>query len=148
MLRILIILNLLIATSQSFSQNVITSNDDSTLYDPSFVDSTEIIGVPRFIMLNVIRDLNEGDVAKEQVDMLTEQLVLQAQLLDKQDSINAGYKKQIVQWQNISQDKDVYLDTYKLQLDKTARELKKSKILNNILQLTQTITTILLVIAL
>ena len=138
MLRILIILNLLIVTSQGFCQNDIQSNDDSTSYDASFIDSTEVIGIPRYIMLNVIKDLNEGDVAKEQVDMLTEQLVLQAQLLDTQDSINAGYRKQINQWKSISDDKDAYLDSYKIQLDKTARELKKSKILNNILQLTQT----------
>ena len=135
-------------TSQSFCQNDIQSNDDSTSYDASFIDSTEVIGIPRYIMLNVIKDLNEGDVAKEQVDMLTEQLVLQAQLLDTQDSINAGYRKQINQWKSISDDKDAYLDSYKIQLDKTARELKQSKILNNFLQLTRTITTILLVIAL
>ena len=127
MLRILIILNLLIATSQSFCQSVTMSNDDSTSYDITFVDSAEVIGIPRYIMLNVIRDLNEGDVAKEQVDMLTDQLVLQAQLLDKQDSINAGYRKQIIQWKSISDDKDAYLDSYKLQLDKTSRELKKEK---------------------
>ena len=78
-------------------------------------------------MLNVIRDLNEGDVAKEQVDMLTEQLVVQAQLLDKQEAINENYKKQINQWKSISDDKDAYLDSYKLQLDKTSRELKKEK---------------------
>lgn len=148
MLRILIILNLLIVTSQSFCQSDITSNDDSTSYDITFVDSSEVIGVPRYIMLNVIRDLNEGDVAKEQVDMLTEQLVLQAQLLDKQDSINAGYRKQIIQWKSISDDKDAYLDSYKLQLDKTSRELKKEKQWNNVLKFTQTISTILLIIAL
>jgi hypothetical protein len=124
------------------------SNDDSTSYDITFTDSTEVIGIPRYIMLNVIRDLNEGDVAKEQVDMLTEQLVLQAQLLDKQDSINAGYRKQIIQWKSISDDKDAYLDSYKLQLDKTSRELKKEKQWNNILKFTQTISTILLIIAL
>ena len=135
-------------TSQSFCQSDITSNDDSTSYDITFVDSSEVIGVPRYIMLNVIRDLNEGDVAKEQVDMLTEQLVLQAQLLDKQDSINAGYRKQIIQWKSISDDKDAYLDSYKLQLDKTSRELKKEKQWNNVLKFTQTISTILLIIAL
>lgn len=124
------------------------SNDDSTSYDITFVDSSEVIGVPRYIMLNVIRDLNEGDVAKEQVDMLTEQLVLQAQLIDKQDSINAGYRKQIIQWKSISDDKDAYLDSYKLQLDKTSRELKKEKQWNNVLKFTQTISTILLIIAL
>ena len=135
-------------TSQSLCQSDITSNDDSTSYDITFVDSSEVIGVPRYIMLNVIRDLNEGDVAKEQVDMLTEQLVLQAQLLDKQDSINAGYRKQIIQWKSISDDKDAYLDSYKLQLDKTSRELKKEKQWNNVLKFTQTISTILLIIAL
>lgn len=148
MLRILIILNLLIVTSQSFCQNDITSNDDSTSYDGTFIDSTEVIGIPRYIMLNVIKDLNEGDVAKEQVDMLTEQLVLQAQLLDTQDSINAGYRKQINQWKSISDDKDAYLDSYKIQLDKTARELKIEKRWKNILQFTQVITTIALIIAL
>lgn len=124
------------------------SNDDSTSIDATFTDSTEVIGIPRYIMLNVIRDLNEGDVAKEQVDMLTEQLVLQAQLLDKQDSINQGYRKQIIQWKSISDDKDAYLDSYKLQLDKTSRELKKEKQWNNVLKFTQTISTILLLIAL
>lgn len=135
-------------TSQSFCQSDITSSDDSTSYSATFIDSNEVIGIPRYIMLNVIRDLNEGDVAKEQVDMLTDQLVLQAQLLDKQDSINAGYRKQIIQWKSISDDKDAYLDSYKLQLDKTSRELKKEKQWNNILKFTQTISTILLLVAL
>ena len=92
--------------------------------------------------------MNEGDVAKEQVDMLTEQLVVQAQLLDKQEAINENYKKQINQWKSISDDKDAYLDSYKLQLDKTSRELKKEKQWNNILKFTQTISTILLIITL
>lgn len=148
MLRILIILNLLILTSPSFCQNDITSSNDSSTYDATFVDSSEVIGIPRYIMLNVIRDLNEGDVAKEQVDMLTEQLVVQAQLLDKQEAINENYKKQINQWKSISDDKDAYLDSYKLQLDKTSRELKKEKQWNNILKFTQTISTILLIITL
>lgn len=135
-------------TSPSFCQNDITSSDDSSTYDATFIDSSEVIGIPRYIMLNVIRDLNEGDVAKEQVDMLTEQLVLQAQLLDKQEAINENYKKQINQWKSISDDKDAYLDSYKIQLDKTSRELKKEKNWNNILKFTQTISTILLIIAL
>lgn len=135
-------------TSQSFCQKDTTSNNDSTSYIGTFTDSSEVIGIPRYIMLNVIKDLDEGDIAKEQVDNLTEQLILQAQLFDKQDSINAGYKKQIIQWQNISQDKDSYLDSYKLQLDKTSRELKKEKRWNDILKFTQTLTTIALIIAL
>lgn len=148
MLRILIILNLLIATSQGFCQSVTTSSDDSTSYDATFIDSSEVIGIPRYIMLNVIRDLNEGDVAKEQVDNLTEQLVLQAQLLDKQEAINENYRKQINQWKSISDEKDGYIDSYKLQLDKTARELKIEKRWKNMLQFTQVITTIALIIAL
>ena len=96
----------------------------------------------------MISDIKAGDDAKEEKEMLEEQLVLQAQYVDQADSAIAYYKKTVAVWKKISDEKEQYIDTYKLQLDKTSRELKKEKMWNNVLKFTQTISTILLVITL
>ena len=111
MSRILIIALLLIATSQGICQPVTSPSD-----------STKLIGVPHWILKNVIKDLNEGDVAREQVVALNEQIEYQQKYVTLSDSVNKIYRKQIVEWQNISQDKDQYITSYKLQLDKVARQ--------------------------
>lgn len=96
----------------------------------------------------MIIDIKNGDDAIEENEMLEEQLILQAQYVDQADSLVAHYKNNIITLMKISEEKEEYIDTYKLQLDKTARELKKEKQWTNILKITQTISTILLIIAL
>lgn len=124
-------------TSAGICQSVTTSND-----------SSEIIGIPRYIMLNVIKDLDECDITNREVELLREQYVMHTQLINKHDSINDGYRKQIIQWKTMSDDKDAYLDSYRLQLEKTSKELKREKQWNNFLKFTGTITTILLIVTL
>ena len=99
----------------SFSQNVINDKD------------TTFIALPRFVVLNVIRDLNDYDIVKDENSTLTEQLNLQMQYVDQVDSANALLKKSIVYWQNIHQEQSQMTDTYKLQLDKVARQNEKRK---------------------
>ena len=110
--------------------------------------SDSLIILPKQIVLSMITDIKAGDEAKEEKEMLEEQLILQAQYVDQADSAIAYYKKTVAIWKNISAEKEEFIDTYKIQLDKTARELKKEKRWCNILKMTQTISTILLVIAL
>lgn len=78
-------------------------------------------------MLNVIRDLTDYDLVKVENATLTEQLNLQMQYVDQVDSANALLKKSIVYWQNIQQEQSTISDTYKLQLDKVARQSEKRK---------------------
>jgi len=111
----LIILLCLIAPLTTFSQSV-TNDKDTTL-----------IALPRFVVLNVVRDLNDYDIVKDENATLTEQLNLQMQYVDQVDSANALLKKSIVYWQNIHQEQSQMTDTYKLQLDKVARQSEKRK---------------------
>jgi len=115
MFRNLIILLCLIAPLTTFSQSV-TNDKDTTL-----------IALPRFVVLNVVRDLNDYDIVKDENATLTEQLNLQMQYVDQVDSANALLKKSIVYWQNIHQEQSQMTDTYKLQLDKVARQSEKRK---------------------
>lgn len=78
-------------------------------------------------MLNVIRDLNDYDLVKVENATLTEQLQLQMQYIDQVDSANVLLKKSIAHWQNIQQEQSQISDTYKLQLDKVARQNEKRK---------------------
>ena len=111
-------------------------------------ESDSLVILPKYMVLNMITDIKTGDDAKEENEMLEEQLILQAQYVDQADSLVAHYKKNIITLMKISEEKEDYIDTYKLQLDKTSRELKKEKQWTNILKITQTISTILLIIAL
>ena len=115
MFKNLIILLCLIAPLTTFSQSV-TNDKDTTL-----------IALPRFVVLNVVRDLNDYDIVKDENATLTEQLNLQMQYVDQVDSANALLKKSIVYWQNIHQEQSQMTDTYKLQLDKVARQSEKRK---------------------
>lgn len=124
-------------TSTGICQSVTLSNDTS-----------EIIAIPRYIMVNVIKELDECDITNTEVKLLREQYILQNILIEKQDSINAGYKNQIIQLECLSIDKDAYIDTYKSQLQKTSKELKREKQWNNFLKITGAITTILLIVTL
>lgn len=83
--------------------------------------------IPRPIVLNVIRDLNDYDLVKVENETLTEQLHLQMQYIDQVDSANALLNKSIQYWKNIHQEQSEISDSYKLQLDKVARQNEKRK---------------------
>ena len=98
-------------TSKSFCQTA-TENDS-------------LIILPKQMVLNMITDIKKGDDAIEENEMLEEQLILQAQYVDQADSLTAHYKKSLATMMRISEEKEMYIDTYKLQLDKTARKCEK-----------------------
>jgi hypothetical protein len=74
------------------------------------------------MVLNMITDIKKGDDAVEENKMLEEQLVLQAQYVDQADSLAAHYKRSLDVIKRISDEKEMYIDTYKLQLDKVSRK--------------------------
>ena len=61
------------------------------------------------------------------MDAITEQFTLQTTFIDQQDSVVANLKRQNVNLGNMLQERSDISDTYKLQLDKVARENEKKK---------------------
>jgi hypothetical protein len=61
------------------------------------------------------------------LDAITEQFTLQTTFIDQQDSVVANLKRQNVNLGNMLQERSDISDTYKLQLDKVARENEKKK---------------------
>jgi hypothetical protein len=75
----------------------------------------------------MITDIKNGDDAKEEKEMLEEQLVLQGQYVDQADSLVEHYKKSLAVMNKISDEKEDYIQTYKLQLDKVARKSEQQR---------------------
>ena len=90
-------------------------------------ESDSLIILPKQIVLNMITDIKSGDDAKEENEMLEEQLVLQAQYVDQADSLVAHYKRSIVTMIQISEEKEQYIESYKLQLDKVSRKSEQQR---------------------
>ena len=90
-------------------------------------ESDSLIILPKQIVLNMITDIKSGDDAKEENEMLEEQLILQAQYVDQADSLVAHYKRNLVTMVQISEEKEQYIDSYKLQLDKVSRKSEQQR---------------------
>ena len=75
----------------------------------------------------MIVDIKDGDSAKEENAMLEEQLELQMEYVDQADSVVAHYKKNLAVMAKISEEREQYIDTYKLQLDKCAAKCTKQR---------------------
>lgn len=90
-------------------------------------ESDSLIILPKQIVLNMITDIKKGDDAVEENKMLEEQLILQAQYVDQADSSIFYYKKSLTMLSKIAEDKEQYIESYKLQLDKTARKCEKQR---------------------
>jgi hypothetical protein len=75
----------------------------------------------------MITDIKSGDDAKEEKEMLQEQLILQAQYVDQADSVTKYYKQKVITLDNMLQDRSEMADTYKLQLDKVSRKSEQQR---------------------
>lgn len=113
----------LIMTIQGFCQNATNSLE----LDTTITDSTEVICVPKFIMVKVIGDLKDYDYVKEELTIMTDQYNLQNEYIQQNDTLVSSMKKQIINYRNMLQNVSDQTDTYKLQLDKVARENEKRK---------------------
>ena len=112
---------------QGFSQTAIKDTNNTALPDTTISDPYEVICTPKYIMVQVIKDLKDYDIAKEELDAITQQFELQTTYIDQQDSVVANLKKQNINLGSMLQESSELTDTYKLQLDKVARENEKKK---------------------
>ena len=85
MKRIMLFAILMIQTSLIFSQSV-TNND-----------STKIISMPKWVVLNIISELKTNDLVIEQNHLLSEQNDLQKKQIEQLTNLNNNFKSSLVE---------------------------------------------------
>ena len=110
---------------QGFSQTD-TSNTNS-ITDTIATDPYEVVCTPKYIMVQVVKDLKDYDLVKEELDAVNEQLALQNTFIEQQDSTLSTLKRQNFNLGDMLQTRSDISDNYKLQLDKVARQNEKKK---------------------
>jgi len=110
---------------QGFSQT--DTNNANTIIDILVNDSNEVVCNPKYIMVQVVKDLKDYDIVKEELDAVTEQFSLQNIFIQQQDSIVVLLKKQNVNLESMFQNRSEISDKYKLQLEKVTRENERKK---------------------
>lgn len=111
---------------QGFSQTAI-KDTNTALPDTTLKDPYEVICTPKYIMVQIVKDLKDYDYTKEELEVITQQFELQTSYIDQQDSLVVNLKNQCVNVGNMLQESSQLADTYKLQLDKVARKSEKQK---------------------
>lgn len=76
-------------------------------------------------MINVVKDLKEGDLAKEEVAILNEQISLQNTYIEQSDSVKNVLKEQALFFINANDEKEAYLTTCRLQLEKANKKTQR-----------------------
>jgi len=115
----------LIMSLQSFCQTD-TSNTKS-FSDTLITDPYEVICTPKYIMVQVVKDLKDYDLVKDELDAMNEQFTLQNTYIEQQDSVVVNLKNHCQNIGNMLEERSQISDSYKLQLDKVARENEKKK---------------------
>lgn len=115
----------LIMSLQGFSQTD-TSNNKS-FSDTLITDPYEVVCTPKYIMVQVVKDLKDYDIIKEELSEVEEQIVLQSAYTEEQDSIIINLKKHTQNLSLMLEERSEISDSYKLQLDKVARQNEKKK---------------------
>lgn len=108
----------LTTTTQSISQTATSDTLDL---------NSELICIPKSIMDSVIADLKSGDIAKEEVEVLNEQMALRTTYENNLEQVIEGQKKTIAHCNDAVQETGLLADQYKLRLDKVDRELTNKK---------------------
>lgn len=116
----------LTTTTQSISQTATSDTLDL---------NSELICIPKSIMDSVIADLKSGDIAKEEVEVLNEQMALRTTYENNLEQVIEGQKKTIAHCNDAVQETGLLADQYKLRLDKVDRELTNKKKLIKILSI-------------
>ena len=114
----------LIMTLQGICQT--DTNKVSTL-DTTITDPSELICIPKTIMVRVVADLKDYDSVKEELSIVTEQFNLQNEYIQQKDTLVTEMKSQLINYRNMLQNVSDQTDTYKLQLDKVARQNERRK---------------------
>lgn len=115
----------LIMSLPSFCQTD-TSNTNS-ITDTIITDPYEVVCTPKYIMVQVVKDLKDYDLVKMELTEVEEQFVLQSAYMQQQDSIISNLQKYSSSLSTMLDDRSQISDNYKLQLDKVARENEKKK---------------------
>jgi hypothetical protein len=115
----------LIMSLQGFSQT--DTNNNSTITDTIATDPYEVVCTPKHIMVQVVKDLKDYDLVKEELEAVTEQCALQNTFIEQQDSTLATLTRQNYNLGDMLQTRSDISDNYKLQLDKVARQNEKKK---------------------
>jgi len=115
----------LIMSLPSFCQTD-TSNTNG-FPDTTITDPYEVICTPKYIMVQVVKDLKDYDLVKMELTEVEEQFVLQSAYMQQQDSIISNLQKYSSSLSTMLDDRSQISDNYKLQLDKVARENEKKK---------------------
>jgi cell shape-determining protein MreC len=110
---------------QGFSQT--DTNNNSTITDTIATDPYEVVCTPKHIMVQVVKDLKDYDLVKEELEAVNEQCALQNTFIEQQDSTLATLTRQNYNLGDMLQTRSDISDNYKLQLDKVARQNEKKK---------------------
>jgi uncharacterized coiled-coil protein SlyX len=78
-------------------------------------------------MDSVIADLKSGDIAKEEVEVLNEQMALRTTYEANLEQVIEGQKKTIAHCNDAISETSQLADQYKLRLDKVDRQLTNKK---------------------
>jgi predicted RNase H-like nuclease (RuvC/YqgF family) len=78
-------------------------------------------------MVQVVKDLKDYDLVKEELEAVTEQNTLQNTYIEQQNSTVTTLTKQNLNLGEMLQTRSDISDNYKLQLDKVARQNEKKK---------------------
>jgi hypothetical protein len=89
--------------------------------------NTQLVCLPKSIMDSVIADLKSGDIAKQEVCILNEQIKLRTAHEQNLERIIEGNKKAIAHCNNIVAESSDLADQYKVRLDKSNKKLKRNK---------------------
>lgn len=115
----------LIMSLQGFSQT--DTNNTKLFPDTTISDPYEVVCTPKYIMVQIVKDLKDYDLTKEELDARIEQNDLQNQFMQTQDSIIVNLKNHCTNIGKMLEERSEISDTYKLQLDKVARQNEKKK---------------------
>jgi cell shape-determining protein MreC len=110
---------------QGFSQ--IDTNNINNFPDTTITDPYEVVCTPKYILVQVVKDLKDYDIVKDELEAVTEQFTLQNTFIEQQDSVVSNLKRQNINLGSMLDERSQISDTYKLQLDKVARENEKKK---------------------
>ena len=106
---------LMIQTSFIFSQSV-TNND-----------STKIIALPKWVVLNIISELKTNDLLIEQNYLLTEQTDLQKKQISEFINLNKSFGEKLVESRNLNDEYEFQNLQNKKQIDFLSNQSRKRK---------------------
>jgi len=106
---------LMIQTSFIFSQSV-TNND-----------STKIIALPKWVVLNIISELKTNDLLIEQNHLLSEQKDLQKKQISEFINLNKSFGEKLVESRNLNDECEFQNLQNKKQIDFLSNQSRKRK---------------------